>query len=471
MKRTFTSVLAIGMVLMSITSGATAADEPVVVEKIVLGKIWSSVKVGFCLLRDGDRQYVAYYNADRRMVVGHRKLTDDKFTTYILPSESDGPPRRSKKTSTIQGWDSHNYITMAVDSEGQVHLSGNMHVDPLVYFRTEVAGDVTTMKQIKSMVGKQEDKCTYPKFTRGPGGVLLFHYRDGWSGNGQEIYNAYDPKTKTWRRFLEKNLISGKGKRNAYQRGPVLGPDGYYHLLWMWRETHHVETCNHLCYARSKDMQHWETAAGKPLELPITLDDEGTYVDPVPVDGGLHNSNHRFSFDSKNRVVVSYFKHDENDNTQAYVARFENGKWKIQVISDWKGKHIFKGGGTGPATFGTSLRVGTVRRYADGQLALPFNHWKAGNGMIVFDEQTLKPLKVVDPPETEARYPQALMRVQSDFPGMGVRWRGESGGDRGSNTYYALRWETLGTNRDRPRKGPLPENSDLVLYKFRRSAE
>jgi hypothetical protein len=255
MSRATQRLLVIGMVLMSVSmsSIARAGDEPQVVEKIVLDKIWSAVRVGFCLLRDGDRQYVAYYNADRRMVVGHRKLTDDKFTTYILPSESDQPPRRGKKTSTIQGWDSHNYITMAVDSEGHVHLSGNMHVDPLLYFRTEKPGDVTTMKQVKSMVGRQEDKCTYPKFTTAPDGALLFHYRDGWSGNGQEIYNAYDPKTKTWRRFLEKNLISGKGKRNAYQRGPTLGPDGWYHLLWMWRETHHVETCNHLSYARSKD--------------------------------------------------------------------------------------------------------------------------------------------------------------------------------------------------------------------------
>jgi hypothetical protein len=170
-------------------------------------------------------------------------------------------------------------------------------------------------------------------------------------------------------------------------------------------------------------------------------------------------------------VVVSYFKHDENDNTQAYVARFENGKWNIQVVSDWQGKHIFKGGGSGPSTFGTSLRVSAVQRHADGRLALPFRHWKAGSGLIVIDEASLKPIEVVAPPERAKRYPDALTRVTSDFPGMGVRWRGESGSDRSSDTYYALRWETLGSNRDRPRKGPLPENSDLVLYKFRHPAE
>ena len=456
---------------MSMTSGAMAAGEPVVVEKIVLDKIWSAVPVGFCVLTDGDRQYVAYYNADRRMVVGHRTLTESQFTTLVLPSESDQPPRRSRQTSTIQGWDSHNYITMAVDREGHVHLSGNMHVDPLLYFRTEKPGDVTTMKQIKTMVGPQEDRCTYPKFTTAPGGELLFHYRDGSSGNGQEIYNIYDAETKTWRRFLENNLISGRGKRNAYQRGPVLGPDGWYHLLWMWRETPAVETNNHLCYARSKDMLNWETADGKSLDLPITLDDEGTYIDPVPVEGGLHNSHQHFSFDHRGRFVASYIKHDQNDHTQAYVARFEDGQWNIRAVSDWKHKHIFKGSGSGPSTFGTSMSIGPVHKHEPGQLALPFRHWKAGNGMIVIDEQTLKPIKVVAPETKAPRYPSELTKVKSDFPGMSVRWRGDSGKSPEPNVRYDLRWETLGTNRDRPRDKPWPENSDLVLYKFQRPAE
>ncbi|MEO0588610.1 MAG: BNR repeat-containing protein, partial [Planctomycetota bacterium] len=182
----------------------------------------------------GDRQYLAYYNADRRMVVAQRSLDDSAFERFVLPSESTKPPRHSEATSTIQGWDSHNYITMAVDRDGHLHLSGNMHRDPLLYFRSDVPGDITTLTQVHAMVGSEEDHCTYPKFKTAPNGSLLFHYRDGGSGNGNEIYNVYDTATRTWSRFLKNGLISGQGKRNAYQRGPVLGPDGWYHLLWMW---------------------------------------------------------------------------------------------------------------------------------------------------------------------------------------------------------------------------------------------
>ena len=450
---------------------ASTSAEPSIEQTIVIDKIWSAVSVGFCLLTHEDRQYIAYYNAGRRMVVGQRKLTEDKFTTFILPSESDQPPRRGKKTSTIQGWDSHNYITMAVDREGYLHLSGNMHVDRLLYFRSKKPGDVTTMVQVKSMVGDHEDKCTYPKFTTAPDGSLLYHYRDGWSGNGQEIYNRYDVKTRTWGRFLEKNLVSGQGKRNAYQLGPKRGPDDWYHLLWTWRETSQVETCNNISYARSPDMQHWFNAAGQPLKLPITRQSPGTIIDPVPVDGGLHNSHHRMSFDSKGRFIASYIKHDENDHTQIYIARFEQGQWKIRAVTNWQSKHLFKGGGSGPSTFGTSLWNGTPKPHGPGKLAIPFRHWKAGKGLLVIDEETFKPLGVEPMPEADAPFPLELTEVHSDFPGMGVKWAGDRGHCPDPTVRYVLRWECLGANRDRPREGELPTNSDLVLYRIKRSLQ
>ncbi|MDT8390714.1 MAG: BNR repeat-containing protein [Lentisphaeria bacterium] len=444
----------------------TILTEPVIEERVVLGKIWSAVSVGFCLLTHENRQYVAYYNADRRMVVGQRDLSDDSFTQMILPSESPNPPNRGKLTSTIQGWDSHNSITMVIDKEGHIHLSGNMHVDPLLYFRTEKPHDITTLIQVKSMVGKNETRCTYPHFMTGPNGNLLFHYRDGWSGNGVEMYNVYDTKTRTWSRLFNPSLISGQGKRNAYQRGPKLGPDGWYHLLWMWRETNDASTNHDVSYARSRDFLHWENAAGEPLKLPITLESPGTIIDPVPVNGGIINTVHRFGFDSQNRVVVSYHKHDQAGNTQAYAARFEDGAWMVKPVSDWEGRHIFKGGGSGPSTYGTSIGLGTVKQHGEGTLALPFRHWQEGHGLLVFDEETFTRIGVEPETKQPPKYPAALTKVQSKFPGMRVKLRGDTGRSPDPSVHYVLRWETLGPNRDRPRQEPLPENSDLVLYKL-----
>jgi hypothetical protein len=428
---------------------------PQIIEQVVLGKIWSAVPVRFDLLTHGDRQYVAYFNADRRTVVAMRTLGDTNFVQHVLPSRSDKPPTRTT-SSTIQGWDSHNYLTLAVDSAGHIHLAGNMHANPLTYFRSRKPGDVTTLAQVDAMVGKNETRCTYPKFLTGPRGELIFHYRDGGSGNGNEIYNVYDVATQRWQRLLDTALTDGQGKRNAYLNGPLLGPDGWYHLLWVWRESPDAATCNNLSYARSRDLRQWETAAGQPLTLPITLESAGTIIDPIPVNGGIINGCHQFGFDSRNRIVVTYHKHDAAGNTQAYAARFENGAWRIRAVSKWEGKHVFSGGGSGPSTFGTALGLGTVTPHGAGKLALSYRHWKAGSGLLVFDENTLEPLGTA--PTPPSRYPKSLLKLTANFPGLRVNWR-EDGP-------YVLRWETLGTNRDRPRDGELPENGELVLYRL-----
>lgn len=136
----------------------------------------------------------------------------------------------------------------------------------------------------------------------------------------------------------------------------------------------------------------------------------------------------------------------------------------VKAVSDWKGKHIFKGGGSGPSTFGTSLSVGAVRRHGPGKLALPFSHWKEGSGLLIFEESTFNRIGSEKSPKEAARYPDGLTNVQSDFTGMRVQWANDQGQSSDSSTRYILRWETLGSNRDRPRQGPLTENSELVLY-------
>jgi len=69
------------------------------------------------------------------------------------------------------------------------------------------------------------------------------------------------------------------------------------------------------------------------------------------------------------------------------------------------------------------------------------------------------------------KYPKDLSRLESTFKpqsgsGMQVNWFGDIGSSPDPGSRYVLRWETLGRNRDRPRKGKLPENGQLVLYRL-----
>lgn len=427
-------------------SGSVRAEKPTasVLLALDVASVWSGHPVGFTLFTNRDKQFVGFYDAERRMTVAARRLDEDSWRFIHLPERI--------------GWDSHNAIVMTADDLGYLHLSGNMHCNPLIYFRTSKPMKVDTFERIAAMVGRQEKRCTYPRFFRGSKNELLFTYRDGSSGNGNQIYNVYDPKDGRWSRLLDQPLTSGQGKMNAYLHGPVRGPDGTFHLCWVWRDTPDCATNHDLCYARSRDLVHWETSAGRALRLPITLE-SAEIVAPVPPGGGMINGNTKIGFDRVGRVILSFHKYDADGKTQLYNARLEDGQWILHQTSDWDYRWAFRGNGSIPFEIG----FGPVRALPDGTLRQSYRHPKAGSGVWKLDDETLKPVGQL--PKRRS-YPRSLAGVESDFPGMRVRWCNDSGSSNESKVRYVLRWETLGPNRDRPRRPPLPPPSMLRLYKL-----
>jgi hypothetical protein len=412
----------------------TTAPAPLRV--IDIAPAWSGHPVGFAIVTHGDRQFVGFYDAERRLTIASRTLDSQQWTFKVLP--------------TSVGWDSHNYIEMAIDDGGYIHVAGNMHAAPLVYFRSTRPLEIQSLERVGAMVGTQENRCTYPRFFRGPANELIFAYRDGASGNGNQIHNVYDHKTRAWHRLLDQPLTDGQGLVNAYIHGPVRGPDGYFHICWVWRDDPGCETNHDLSYARSKDLRHWEESDGTPIALPMTMRN-CEVVDPVPAGGGIINGNTVIGFDSHKRVIVSYHKFDAAGNTQIYSARREATGWKIYQTSDWNYRWDFRGGGTIPF----EITLGGVSANGKGALTQLFTHIKYGQHVWTLDENTLKPILMSDPPPA---HPNELDRVESDFPGMQVRWKRAG--------RFELRWETLGINRDRSRESPLPPPSMLRLYEW-----
>jgi hypothetical protein len=139
------------------------------------------------------------------------------------------------------------------------------------------------------MVGTEEKRTTYPHFLLTREGELLYHYRDGGSGNGNEIYNTYNCETNSWKRLLDTPLTDGQGLMNAYQTQPTLMKDGNYHMYWVWRDTPDCSTNHDLSYMKSPDLKNWFDAFGKPIQLPATLGQQSLIVDPIPVEGGIIN--------------------------------------------------------------------------------------------------------------------------------------------------------------------------------------
>lgn len=443
-------ILFIGMACWVSGDGALSSKWKVE-QSLDIAEVPSGFPVGFCLLTAGIHQYVAYYDKDHRMTVASRTLDSDEWQYQVLPSNV--------------GWDSHNYITMAVDGDGHLHVSGNMHCVKLIYFRTKTHGDIATLEMLP-MTGVQESKVTYPSFIIDADQRMIFHYRDGGSGNGNEIYNVYDIKTKKWERLFEKPLMDGQYKMNAYMLGPLPGPNGWLHLVWVWRDTPDCNTNHHLSHARTKDLLHWESVFGDKVEMPMKLDEIKLWVDPIPSGGGIINGCQKLFFDKDNRPIITYHKSDTNGNMQIYAARPEENEWTHYLLTDWSKPIKFSGGGSMGFI---GIRISELSRIEPGILTMTYRHCNYGSGRLVIEEQTLRPLdrKVNIPPE----YPKELNSLQSDFAGMEIR-RAKDIGDSGSkSTQYILQWETLEANRDRQRKPPLPKSSMLRLYKLQVNAE
>lgn len=423
---------------------ASQSNRMAIEEVAEVAPVWAGHPVRFALLTRGDRQFVAFYDAQRQMTVADRSLGSRDWQFTRLPS--------------AVGWDSHNSITMATDDEGYLHLAGNMHCVPLIYFRGKRPQDAASLQRIPSMIGRNEQRCTYPKFMPAPDGRLIFTYRDGSSGNGSQIWNVYDVAEKTWRRLLDEPLFSGEGKMNAYFVGPVRDVEGVYHVCWVWRDTPDCATNHDLCYARTGDLQNWETSDGRPLELPITI---GTaeIVDPVPAGGGMINGNTKIGFDARNRPVLGYHKFDARGNTQLYNARLEAAGWKIYQTSDWDYRWNFQGGGS----IGFEIGLGPVTVEPDGSLSQTYRHAKHGSGNWRLEEAKLSP--VGQAPQRN-RLPPEIGKLESSWPGMGVRTAVDLGQADEPGVSYLLRWETMPSNRDRRHPGDPPPPSMLRVYKL-----
>ncbi len=428
---------------------AEPASKFTLVESLVVAPVVSDFRVGFDILTTASHQFVAYYDDQRRMTVASRSLEAKTWTYQVLPSSI--------------GWDSHNYLTMALDADGHLHLSGNLHADPLIYFRTEKPGDITTFQPAR-MIGELEERTTYPQFLNDAQGRLVFTYRHGGSGNGVNIYNRYDPVGRTWTRLLDTPLFDGEGLRNAYPKLPTRGPDGWFHTHWVWRDTPDCATNQHLSHARSRDLIHWESVFGQPVKLPIRYGQRELLVDPIPPGGGIINGGHHLAFDATGHPVLAYHKSDANGNMQIFIARPGRNAWEIHALTDWKSPIAFSGNGSMPFIGIGITRFGEI---APGILGIGYHHREHGSGLLQIDATTLRPVQkeVSVPPE----FPTELNRVASPFPGMEIRRAFDPGTPGNDGFAYLLQWESLGSNHDRPRLPPLPPPSMLRVHKLKRA--
>ena len=422
--------------------GASPTVQADVVSRDAIDRVWSGHSVRSALLVTKSRIFVGYYDANRQLTVASRPRNGSAWTYQKLDTWND--------------WDSHNYIAIAEDSSGRIHVAANMHASPMTMFESGESADVRTLKRTDVLVDpKLERSATYPVFLHDKAGRLIFKYRDGSSGNGNEIYDVFDSVSGKWSRLTDTPLTDGEGHRNAYFMGPVLGPDQQFHIAWVWRESPMAETNHDLSYAKSPDLIHWFRADGSALALPIRLKD-AEIVDPVPTEGGMINNNTIVGFDERGRPTITYHKFDKAGDTEIYLARYEGkgaGKtgWRIAQISQWKGyRWDFRGGGS----LNSEIFVSGAEPIGKGLLKIPVIRLGQSIDFIVrSDDLTLVEERPVASLKDElvksVAVPEGMQLNVVTAPGEG-------------DTLYALAWPARPPHRDVP-SSDIPDPTTLTF--------
>lgn len=281
------------------------------------------------LVSHGDLQYAAFYDPEAFVVMARR----DKNNKWKY--------QRTQYKGNVA--DAHNSISIAVDGAGFLHVAWDHHTSKLRYARSVTSGSLQLSKELE-MTGVHEDEVTYPEFHNLPSGDLLFLYRSGESGEGNLIINRYDHLKQSWHQ-IQRNLIDGEGKRNAYWQSYV-DISGVIHLSWVWRETWDVSTNHDLCYARSRDQGvTWERSDGTKYTLPINQAN-AEYVLRIPQNSELINQTSMCADAKGNPYISTYWRADARSLPQYFLVWHNGERWASMQVSDRKTDFSLRGGGT-----------------------------------------------------------------------------------------------------------------------------
>ena len=294
-------------------------------------------------------QYTTYYDDNRNVCLGRRKLPDGdweilRFTDYAMP-----------------GSDSHNVVTLGIcATDGTIHFAFDHHADPLNYrvSKRNAASDPESVEWSTDLFGPVMDELgsvgsfprfTYPYFFNAPNGNLMLYFREGGSGNGIGMLQEYDGTTHDWITGLG-SFIEGTGtytgvlSTNSRSRNAYLNAIAYagnrIHVSWVWRESAGGSQFNHdLCYAYSDDDgRTWHnnegTVIGTTGVSSISVDSPKLVVAEIPQNEGLSNQYTHYAYeDGSCHVMLTHNREGSSSRRYHHYWRDTEGNWSKAPLS------------------------------------------------------------------------------------------------------------------------------------------
>jgi len=357
------------VVLVVLAATASEAADADVWKEIAIGNAWGGTDVKFDAVANEEFAYVAFYDENRVLTLARVAL-------------KTGEVDQASLKRVFGGFDSHNEIRLHEDHFGRLHLAADMHASPLVYGTMSFGATPNDFTLTNSMTGFAEAEVSYPRFHDLADGTLVFVYRDGRSGDASTRIKFNEEGR--WR-DLSAPLFAGRsGKRHfsAYFSDIEKGPDGKFHLSWLWRLSSDVSTNCDINYASSPDFKRWKTLSNERLDTPISIDSRATAI-RISVGHGLQNPP-ALSFDRAGKPMLVYVANDTEGIAQVFVATPDGeSAWTTKSVTHWIDRVDVKGAGTRPKF----IRYSKIQLRPDGGYILPIYHEGIGSCQLTLSEQ------------------------------------------------------------------------------------
>ncbi len=304
-------------------------------------------------------QYTCFWNTGRRVILARRALPEGAWSKIEISSYTNNTD------------DAHNTISLGIcPNDGTLHIAFDHHSSPLHYIKSvpnlitrpdEVAWATASFGQVTNTLDGRTpvSSVTYPRFITTPQGDLLFEYRYGTSGSGDQYLYQYSGQSQSWS-LMGKYIDGITASTNAYPHGIAYESNSQrLHLAWCWRNTSNASTNHDLLYVYSDDNGYtWKNNAGQTVAQTgvkaLATDTSGIVVWKIGQNRGLINQEHMaVDFAGNVHVLLShmpdYFANDA-DFTSArskslyfHYWRNTDGTWSrnalnIPVIANFRGK-------------------------------------------------------------------------------------------------------------------------------------
>ena len=386
------------------------------------------------LITVGNYQYTAYYkyinNSTGTIVVGRRSSGSSSWTLVTTPYTIN-----SSSDSLYSGdIDDHDIVAMAVDGNGDMHLSWGMHNIPLNYAISNVVSGTTFAPSFTTQTASNNptlfseftadgiSQATYPEFyyipksDGTPSGNLVFDYRNaasatgGGSGNGNTYFGTYNASNSSFTSPAE-ILDGGITSVNGYQNRLTYDSHGNLLMTWTWRSTPNFQSNNNILFAQSPDNgTTWYQQGGTTkYTLPIiaSTSNGGTsaqvaqVVQSVVQNSSLINNSDMTVDNKDNPVIATWLTPNgnasqavsatNNPNRQYELIYYNGSAWETSQISHRTSDTAFDTSGNEVRDLGrpivlvdTSNRVLVVTRSEDSGMGSYKNASTPNNNLVVY---------------------------------------------------------------------------------------